>query len=299
MSPELIETSAQANDNANYALRTYYNYVRAWIIEFERQHGSFPDGIDAFVSAVRDSADLSLIQGEYTVSDNLRNSYNRGRLTWQEIQNLPIVEYPELAISANYWLPVQAYYAIHGFGIACLIVLNQAPRLTHTGFRKNFSELVHTYFPPPFCGQCIGGPTKEDYSYPGLATNAVAVIAQSNLQTPMLTNAKELAGKALSTTRQEAINERFMQKRKDLKKTKLFRTEKCGICETIPATSICDFLYRMRVRSNYESPDMYIYTDPGEASNHFKDLRYLTKVVIAGLQTIIEGRLGPDRVNQL
>ena len=297
MSQELIEPSTRANDNANYALQTFSNYIGALILEFEQKHGPYPDGIDIFTRVIKDSANLSVIQEPITISDNLRNSYNRGKLTWQAIRSLPINEHPELAISANYWLPVQSYYAINGFGNACLIVLNQMPRSQHASFCREFSEIIRPYFPSPINAQCSGGPRKEDFNYIGLTATAVSVNTQSNLQNPSIENACALIGKALSTTRQETINGRFRDKRK--KKKKLSFAEKCSICESISNTSIADFLYRLRINSNYDNPDMYIYSDTYTASNQYKDLLYLTEIIIAGIKAIIEERLGIERMGQL
>lgn len=295
----MISRSSQAADNANYALRTYYNYIRAWLLTFEQEYGSGQEGIGEFVHLLTQSANLSRVPGTYRVQQNLRDAYNRGQLTLEAIRSLPIDQYPELAISANFWLPVQAYYAVHGFGVACLIALGKTPPSSHFAFRINFMEIARQYLPPPICTRCSGGPEKEDFSFLNLNTTAAEVIAQNNLETPTQANARELIGKSLSTTRRDRIKEKFSEQRKNRRKKKLSLADRCEICEDISATSICDFLYRMRVRSNYESPDMYIYTYPEEASRHYKDLSYLTEVIIAGLKVIIEGKLGIDRVSQL
>lgn len=123
MNPEIIETSSQAADNANYALRTYYNYIRAWLLSFEQEYGSGQEGIGEFVHLLTQSANISRVPGTYLVPQNLSDSYNRGKLTLEAMKSLPIDEHPELTISANFWLPVQAYYAIHGFGVAVLLPL--------------------------------------------------------------------------------------------------------------------------------------------------------------------------------
>ena len=67
------------------------------------------------------------------------------------------------------------------------------------------------------------------------------------------------------------------------------------------ATSICNLLYRMRICSNYDNPDMYLFASvkPANDTKYYKDLRYLTKILIAGLDALIEGRIGRTEMSQL
>ena len=57
----------------------------------------------------------------------------------------------------------------------------------------------------------------------------------------------------------------------------------------------------MRVRSNYDNPDMYLFasSDLEGTTKHYKDLRYLTKMVLTGLDALIERRIGKTEMGQL
>lgn len=298
--------SVQISDNARYALITYYNYIKAWIIYIDRLYGLGDDGIKAFIDKTKSLTAFSRIQGGASSPTKLINSYNRGRLTLSAMQSLPIDNYPELALSANLWLPVQSYYAIHGVGLASLIALNKTPPRDHRTFCANFSELAGKYFPPPFCGRCVAGSEVKDFLFPGLCTSATKVAKQSNLANPAFAEGDDFIGKTLSSTRKKILKELFDKKRgervkRGRKRRNLPYEEKQASCRKEHATSICDFIYRMRVRSNYDNPDMYLFAshNPEDAANHYRNLLYLTKIIIAGLDTLIERKIGRTEMAKL
>lgn len=294
-----VTMSVQISDSARFALLTYYHYIKAWVICIRRRYGSGDDGIKAFLHKTQSLETFQNIQGGASISPALANSYNRGRLTLSAMQKLPIDESPELALSANFWLPVQSYYAIHGLGLASLIALNQSPPRDHRAFRASFSALVSKYFPAPLCGRCDGGPTPTDFVFPGLITNATEVIKQSNLSNPESAEGDTLVGKSISSTRRRMLEELLDRKRKDkvkpgCKRRNLSGVEKQTICQKLHAVSVCDFIYRMRVHSNYDNPDMYLFPAGNweDAADHYRDLLYLTRIIIAGLETLIERKVG-------
>lgn len=304
----LITTTSEVQmlDNARYALITYYNYIKAWVISINRKYGSGDDEINAFVAKIKSLTDFNRIQRGASSSPELVNAYNRGRLTLSAIQKLQVDENPELAISANFWLPVQSYYSIHGVGLCSLIALNWSRPRDHRAFRASFSLLARKYFPPPLCGRCEGGSTATDFVFPGLITNAAEVIKQSNLANPKSVEDDAFIGKSLSSTRRRILEELFSQKRKTkvkpgCKRRNLSASETQTTCEKLHATSVCDLIYRMRVHSNYDNPDMYLFAaDNGEgASNHYKNLRYLTEVIVVGLETLVERRIGEREMTVL
>lgn len=94
-------------------------------------------------------------------------------------------------------------------------------------------------------------------------------------------------------------------RRKNLKKGKhrrnLSRIEKTKIAGNLHPTSIFDFLYRIRVRTNYDNPEMYIYgqDDESSAQNHYKNLLRLTLDLAAVLERIIERKIGVDAFQRL
>jgi hypothetical protein len=215
---------------------------------------------------------------------------------------LPIDGHPQLARSANFWLPVQSYYAIHGMGLATMMALNITPPQSHMTFRAVFSSVVYTYFPVPFCGLCVDGPDAKDFAFRRLATSMDQVTQQTQLADPE--NIEDLVtfvGKSLSTTRQGFLVNRFKEKRDKEKKKRLTHEAKNQCCQNEHPTSICDLLYRLRLRSNYDNPDMYLFapTEQESAVKSYQELLRLTELLIAGLDALIERRIGRTAAAEL
>lgn len=280
---------------ATYALKTYYNYIKAWAVCIERLYGSGDDEGNTFVDKFKTTAAFSRVEGGASISEEFSNAYSRGRLTLKAIEQLPIEEYPKLALSANFWLPVQSYYAIHGVGLAAMIILGRGSPQTHRSFRADFGDLVNRFYPEPLCGRCVGGPGPKNFSFQKLSTSIDKVTRQNQLADPTFVEEIEnFIGKSLSTTREKFLQVRFDEKRVERRKKRLSYKEKNECCKREHSTSICDLIYRMRVRSNYDSPDMYLFAsdDAENAIKHYRDLRYLTQILITGLDILIERRIG-------
>jgi hypothetical protein len=219
--------------------------------------------------------------------------------------DFPISANKELAPTANLWLPVQAYYAIHGIGISCISSLGQDHPTSHTAFRASFSDLCRQYLPAPFNALCSSGPSKADFKFQNLNTTPEKVAQQSNLSNPKYSNNDAAIGKCLSSTRIKSLEDKYKIARKQNvnpkhKSRHLKREEKQFICGKVHNTSVVDFLYRMRIRSNYEEPDIYLFdTDVDEAKTHYERLLFLTSSIIYLLEKIIKRKIGRENFKKL
>ena len=160
--------SEQASTGENWSLITYYNYIKAWNIAYNQRY----DSEDAFIDEIRKLASISKRPKIY--KDNFdKGSYIRGILTLQLMSDLPVDEYPKLTFTANIWLPVLSYYAIHGAGLALLAIrMQDRPKsLTHKYFLSIFTDAVlRKLFPYPFNGLCRGGPAADSFSFKNINT---------------------------------------------------------------------------------------------------------------------------------
>ncbi len=304
---EIIESSEQASTGENPPLITYYNYVKAWNIAYNQRY----DSEDTFIDEIRKLAINSRAPRIY--KDNFdKGSYIRGVLTLQLMSDLPVDEHPELTFTANIWLPVLSYYAIHGAGLALLAIRmqNLPKRETHKYFLSTFTDAVlRRLLPYPFNGLCTGGPTVDSFSFRNIDTTIAKSKVQLNLANPSLaSNIDDYIGKSLYTTRDRKLDDAYKKQRVEKKRIKLGRTrcnikreEKERICSKLCDTSICDFIYRMRERSNYDNPIMYLSgtNDADRARSHYKDLLRLTKVLIEGINTLIEFYLGKKELDKI
>ncbi len=304
---ELIAYSEEASIGENIPLTTYYNYVEAWKIAYEARY----DSDKSFKDEIIRLASISK-RPKISTADFDTGAYYRGALTLQLMSDLPVDKYSELAFTANIWLPVHSYYAIHGAGLALLSIrMQELPKyITHRHFRSTFTDAVlRRLIPYPFNGLCEGGPTEESFSFRNIDTTVSEAKAQRNMANPALaSNIDDYIGKSLYTTRDRELDDEYKKRQTDKSRIKQGRTrcnisgeEKERICTKLCATSICDFIYRMRKRSNYANPIMYLSgtNDADSALSHYKDLLRLTEVLIEGINTLIEFYLGKKELDKI
>lgn len=292
--------------DAAYALQTYYGYVRAWTETIEHLYGPQVDFGD-LRNAVMQVKNVEKLQGGTKTSQKFISAYSRGKLTLKAMSSFPINENKQLASTANLWLPVQAYYAIHGAGLAAMISLGQPEPKDHRAFRAAFSDVASCYLPTPFNAKCSNGPKAYDFMFSSINATPKDVIDYSSLSNPVYSGNLDCAiGKCLSTTRSKFLDELFDKARhsriaKKRKRRNLSTSEKQAISTKLHATSLVDFLYRMRVRSNYDDPDIYLYahSQVDDAVRHYNDLVFLTAAIFTSLSAIIMKKLGKSAFERI
>lgn len=286
---------------AAIALRTYYVYIQAFSLLASAQIGNEQQQLSSFQRLQR----LSTHPPE-----SVQKLLFRGWLTLRAMQLLPIHQHPTLATTANFWAPVQAYYAIHGVGSAVLACLGNSIPEDHRAFRASMSgdQGVQRLLPYPFNMWCKGlslGDHECPYQFGNCRTAVREAKQASNLQTPNRLTAHTLAAKALLTTRNKFLEDLF-EKQRSTKVTRgkirrnIMSEEKRRTEKKLHPTSIFDFLYRIRVRSNYDDPEMYIYghTDTTTAGRHYTHLLHLTTALIECLERIIAQKCGSTLLGQ-
>ena len=289
-----------SNRDVANTLATYYNYVSAWELALQREYGNSCISRQAFLQRQQSLNAFKTLRGGRPNSGELTSSYCRGLLTRRSMQ-LPVDKFPFLASTVNLWLPVQAYYAIHGMGISVLVALGHHVPRNHRAFRAAFAQSLSRYFPFPFNALCKGGPRANDFTFSHLNISAKDVSGQSNLAIPRSSNADLLVGKSLSTTRRNLLEEQFdLARHRGVKPDRSYRQltsqERSQIADRVASTCIVDLLYRMRVRSNYEDPDMYLeaFDYPEQASAHYLAFTHLVTMLVEALRAVVKRAIGPQ-----
>ncbi|HDR05309.1 MAG TPA: hypothetical protein ENN84_08725 [Candidatus Marinimicrobia bacterium] len=294
--------------DAPYALQTYYGYVKAWAEKIVEIHGCPSKCFKHIEAKMAELKSIQKIQGGRSLDKKIVAAFTRGGLTLKAMEYFPIQENEDLAPIANLWLPVQAYYAVHGFGLAAMFALGRDIPKDHRSFRAVFSEMSKKYFPAPLNAQCWGGPTDQQFEFLNLDATIEKVKLQSNLSNPRYAdNLDCLLGKCLSTTRKRFLEalfdmERHKGVRRDKKRRNLSRGKKQNIVENLHATSVADFLYRMRIRSNYDDPDIHLLAssqETSEAVKYYQELLFLTKFTAHPLRFIIQKKIGSKQWESL
>ena len=288
------------------ALETYYNYVRAWIIALDREYGKRETAKLGIQQAQENLPRFKRVQGGGEYSSQLASEYCRAKLTILAMEKLPVDSFPDLAATANLWLPVQAYYAVQGMGNALFIASGQEVPTDHRAFRAAFSDSIVRLLPYPFNAVCTGGPTRNDFAFDGITTSPDQVASQSQLANPKHAQGDHFLGKSLSTTRARSLKELLDHaRRQDVKEgresRRLPREEQCRIAERLHSTSISDLLYRMRRRANYDDPDMYLkaFEDVAGAVDHYRLLLRLSKTLLDSMNRVISRKIGRQNMEKI
>ena len=243
------------------AIRTYTNYGAAWCL---RRQDDFSlkdaqcrlEGFSRIQPALR--FDLELV----------RKHLLRGNLTLKLIQEIPVDDNPDFAMTSALWLPVQAYYAIHGFGMACLAAKDGPENLpqTHGAYiRRAESSIVRHLLPPPFGAVLRNGYKGWRYLQPELTNlpdDRKYIGSGLNLERPNESTRDAHIAQCLDTTRRRRILERLEKERTKVRKPGkrngvLRRPRQIEVAKSVAPTTVLDYLYRVRVKSNYEDPTMY------------------------------------------
>lgn len=295
--PELVRSFPTAEeDDSRKSLRTYYNYAGAYAAFLEQTYGE--QILDRLAQAQEQLTEFNALEGGSPLDSELEIAALRGWLTFRLIEK--VQDFPEIMPLANYWLPVQAYYAVHGLGIAVIRSLGQQhPPTRHSRFLSYMSEeIIHRFFPAPLSWR-VSGCCVRPAQLHGISLSAEDIRQQSNLEHPPYRRPEALLGKCLTTTREKKLEEKFSDMRRSgvgrrRPRRNLRSEEKSRIVQAMHPTSVMDFLYRVRIRANYDDPNIYIYgsQDGGQAETHYRNTVKLTRSIISCLDAILKRKIG-------
>ena len=275
-------------------MQTYSNYVDAHVVAC----GSVKE------IRVRQAPILGKLHADRKNAE-VREYLFRGWLVQSAMEALPVSTDPGLAISAKLWAPVQAYYAVHGVGMAVLQALGAAEPDSHTKFCSSMAtHVVPRGLPTPLNATVTGG--VDHFVYGGVSVDSKLVDTLSVLATVSPANAELFVAKALKTTREKNLKERYKKEAKKRRsrgttRRNLPAEEKASIAFALHPTTIFDLLYRMRLRSNYDDPDMFIYgqADRWSAKRRYENVLKLTQCITACLEVIVERKIGSSSFGEL
>jgi hypothetical protein len=279
--------------DAGISLSTYLNYVKSFLVLANKS--------DLRTTQSQLPSFNKLQRSRSINSDEIRKPLFRGWLTWKAMKRLPICDNPELAATANFWLPVQAYYALHGIGLAATYSLTSEKPTKHEHFLSTFSNQIVHLLPFPLNLRCSGNPVTDRSLKIENVDLAVSNLRALNQLSDPTFYAEELAAKALLTTRKRNFEERCARERAKHRIRRLNSTRKEKIGDSLRPTSVLDLFYRLRIRTNYDDPDMYVYGQEtaGDAKERYNDLLNLTEHTISVLQPIIARKIGRDEFEGL
>ncbi len=243
------------------AIRTYSNYSAAWCLWTQTDCTPYEaqSRLEAF-SQLQSSSRYN--------HESVRQHLLRGNLTLKFIQSISIDERPDFAMISALWLSVQAYFAVHGFGMAFLSAKYGAENLpkTHGAFMREAAErIVRNLFPSPFSAILQNDYKGCKYAQSKLiniSDDRMSIGSGFNIERPNETTRDAHIAQCLNTTRQILIYTKLEKERAKVRKSGkrrgiLRKQKKVDIAHSIAPTTILNYLHRARIKSNYEDPTMY------------------------------------------
>lgn len=241
------------------AFRTYLHYMEAVDHLIRALHGD-GETVDypRLANAVRSTPGCARMDTRQR-SPALYEKELRNAWFTEVALNIPtIFDLPDLVPYSNHWATVMAYYVVHHGARAALAVrdggLPARPR--HDWLLKQVSELAdqRRAFPLPWGVVCLGH--EAAFRFVGLPDDA-------DVECPRLVGGfdpKYAWGafcKALATTRKKATDQAATEWKRRERKNRIPKAERFRLGDDLPPTTVFNFLFRLRLRSNYMDADAF------------------------------------------
>lgn len=245
-----------------------------------------------------------------SISKYLNNAWNSER-----VLNLPKESGTDTFFIkfANHWSPVLAYYSIFLCFQSLLLAIGENVKLEHRPFlqkvsslmRKKSGDVIFIYPWNLFCEGCVYyGKPRFNYE-----VDIEEVMRLSVLGNPELADKDVLIAKILKTTREreEIYLERKWKKEGKFTtkggkpKQNYGKKEKEEVSKNLASTSILNFLYRLRIRSNYEDADIFFVGSKNDADieNYFNSIILITDYTMLLIETNLKNIIGENKFTKL
>lgn len=191
--------------------------------------------------------------------------------SWSQVQfNLPY---------SNAWAPVHAYYAVYGAARAWLSAQGQLTT-SHSGTLKAIGSEVQSrhLYPEPWAVWCTGCCHNRSHSFHGSLDCCSPADPRLLLQTPDPKTFWPRYMKMLETTRRQVLEQRYDDWKQQNGRKRTSGEKKDEISQAVPPTTIFDFLWRLRVRSNYRGVEHFLMTNVPDSwhQEYYEAIRLLT-----------------------
>jgi hypothetical protein len=285
------------------AFRTYMHYVRSFDHLICHYHG---DGTTVdyprLAAAVRSTPACAQMQIRHREPGLYEKELRNGWFTEVALNIPTILNEPDLIPYSNHWGTVMAYYVVHHGARAAIAVRDGGlpERPGHDWLLRQIGNMAaqRRAFPPPWGVICQGH--QQALNYVGLP-EGIDATCPSLLSQFQPEHAWPSFCKALSTTRNRAIERAVAEWRRHERKSRIPRAARLYVGEGVPATTIFHFLFRLRLRSNYMDADAFATAAGLPKQAHIFN-RCLTNVVSSSMmvwETIICTMVGVDELARL
>lgn len=273
---------------------TYNHYLTSYRYVLEGLYGNGDEVLANLDNAVRSTTGFRNVEARERPQDLYEKALSNAWSTEAALYLPARLGGEELMPCANHWATIQAYYALYPLLRAFVAVRSGSePVPRHAWLLEQISETTtgQKLFPSPWNVVCQGH--QKAYSFDGLP-QGVGIHEFSTLSRPRPEDAWSSVCKALKTTRKGRIEDRVKDWKKAKGRKRIPRDERQQLGVTMKATTVFNFLYRFRIRSNYRDADAFAAGTlrPADAVHFNESLRLLVSTSMFVLELIIDAYLG-------
>ena len=200
---------------------------------------------------------------------------------------------------SNAWAPVQAYYAVYMSIHAYLATAGMGGLIDdHTRTLRTVVALVveRGLLPAPFDVTCSGCPDLHERQINGMPAGSNPNDHFENLAGPTAGDFYPRFAKMLETTRDNRLARLRKEWLRKNNRERMKAAEKRAMAERLHPTSVFDYLWRLRIRSNYGDVSAFLLSGVAD-SNHsafHTGLVSLVSTTCLLMQSLIVARVGPQ-----
>jgi hypothetical protein len=243
-------------DSDSDEARTFTTYLGYWVSLAEHVQGTYGnDSAPAILAALQSNRAFvrlgSRPKPTPAAAEVMRSLLLNG---WTSELRLHLIEpkNTERLWLANHGAPVDSYYATSRHASAFLALRDGAVPTTHRSLLNTMSALITgpRLLPAPwnlYCSALSQEVTYGGFPGPPEVCSNLASAADRHARTAMM----------LRTTRRRGVEKKVDETRQRLKKRRAPNGEFARQDGSLAATTVFDFAWRMRTRSNYGDPAMY------------------------------------------
>jgi hypothetical protein len=234
--------------------RTFTTYMGYWVCLAEHlQHHYGNDPTEALLHELKSRKSFRALPGKGGPADpaSVRALLLNGWTSELRLNLIDLNDRSRLMLS-NHGAPIDAYYATTRHATAWLCLRDGTAPTTHRGLLNAVSAQItgSPLYPPPWnlhCTSLIPEPIYKGFeAEPGVCSNLAGAADRY-----------DRAAMLLRTTRKREVEKRVEELKRRQKLKRAPGGTKKRQDQTLEATTIFDFAWRMRARSNYGDPAMF------------------------------------------
>lgn len=268
--PGIIEIRFPTDEENEAATRftVHKNYVVALADFLRSLYGA--DYLPRLLEAQRSLPSFRRIQGGAAISETEVQRFLP--IAWSsELQlRLGAAGSPRTLRYTNAWAPVHAYHAVYmamqaGFGSNSMGKLVDDHTSSLRAIAAHISD--RRLFPAPFGAACTGCPELREAGFIGFPADFDPATPIEVLSTPTPANFWPRYAKMLSTTRAKRLERNNDEWKRSKGRKNMYAKEKRRVAENLSPTTFFDYLWRLRVRSNYRDVTSFLTWNVDDASH--------------------------------